>query len=882
MKRLVMFFLCYPAWLHGQLCFDFEDNSLVNWYQGRDSAWDIESDGAVSGIYSLHHYMDDSVGNNDRIAFPLDSLVLGASNTSWKFRIKHGYNPSSANNWAVFLAADGNQQNMSPNGDINAYILGVNFSGSDDTLKLWKRESGNTSILLKTNLNWQDKIGHATAYLNIQRGENGKWQVFMEKDAAGTWEPIGEGLDTGLISPDYFGIYYRYSSKQDRRLWFDDLCISGLFIQDTIPPSITLSEVIDQNTIQLSFNEFLNEASSLVPENFLLSPVGKVPESIIRISGKTCQVVFSDPFPGEMPLALSIFNMEDRKGNTAGLLKMDFLFYYHGVNDIVFNEIMFDPAPAMGLPEFEYLELYNRTRYDINLDAWTLQSGQKKINFPRILLPGGKYLLLGYEGSDDQYSSADTYLGLLTSRASLPNEGTLLCLYDQDSLLIDWVEYDPSMHEHDYYTNGGWALEKVDPDRRCGSLDNWSTSKNKSGGTPGLENSVKQGNPDLLSPAVVNLYLPDSLALVIEFSEGMDPVPLHDPHNYFINRGHGYPKHIECLSPFNRKVTLLFDKTFDPGKDYQLEISGDLTDCAGLSLTSDRILRFALPANPGINEVLISEILFNPQPFCPDFIEIHNPGLKTFDLSDLRIGKRNTETSEIEFVSPLTPGHRLFFPGDYIALTEDPEKLAGCCYVHDLETLIRCKGLPSMNDREGTMLILDKYLQVLDEISYDQKMHFSLLYSVEGVSLERLSFDLPSENSSNWHSAAATEGYSTPGRENSQSRQTRIEYEGIEIEPEVFTPDQDGNNDMLMIKYSFSQPGVLATILVLDPRGRMIKKIAENQLLGLEGFYTWDGTDHHGHRARAGLYLIFARIINLHGGVKQYKKTCVLSPGSVH
>ena len=881
MKRLVLFFLCYPVWLHGQWCIDFEDGSLLNWNQERDSSWQIQSDGSLSGKYSLHHSMDDSVGNHDQIALPLDSLELDAPLTSWKFRIRHGYLPSSANHWAIFLAADGNELKMFPGGEINGYVLGVNFTGSDDLLKLWKMKEDHIEILATTSLNWQVSIGQGPAYLNVLRKENGTWQVLLEK-STGIWELIGEGMDTTIINPDYFGIYYRFSSKQDRKIWFDDLCISGLFIPDTLPPSVASVEVLDQNTIQLTFTEPVNESGCLVTGNFLLNPVGEVPDSLIMVSGKSCRLIFNEPFPGKMTLTLIVFKLEDKKGNLADSLKVDFLYYSPAPNDIVFNEIMYDPSPTIGLPEFEYIELYNRSPYPANLGGWTLSTGNKVYLFPPKIIPGGKYLVLGYEDIFNSYGSDYPGLGLFTSRTSLPNDGAMLFLSDREKTLIDWMEYDPSMHENDYYADGGWALERVDPDRQCMNRDNWATSKSRTGGSPGQENSVKRDNPDRLPPSLANLYLPDSSTIVIEFSEAMDPGSLIEPRNFLVSKGFKYPQYIDCLAPYNRTAILHFDQAFDPGMDYQLELSGNLVDCAGLSVLSERIQRFALPVQPGKNEVFISEILFDPQPYCPRFIEIHNPGFKTFDLADLRIGKQNTPNGQIESVSPVTGGHHLFFPGDYLALTDDPDKLMDCCYVHDPETLISCKGLPAMDDAEGTIMILDKYLQVLDEVSYNQQMHYPLLSSAEGVSLERISFDIPSDHASNWHSAASTEGYATPGRINSQSLLSTTGNEQIEIEPEIFTPDQDGHHDFMMIRYNFLQPGTMSTILVMDSRGRVIKTIAENQLLGSEGFFTWDGSNDYGQQARTGIYLVFVRIFNVKGKVRNYKKTCVLSPGTRH
>jgi hypothetical protein len=236
------------------------------------------------------------------------------------------------------------------------------------------------------------------------------------------------------------------------------------------------------------------------------------------------------------------------------------------------------------------------------------------------------------------------------------------------------------------------------------------------------------------------------------------------------------------------------------------------------------------------------------------------------------------DSGKIESIAAAMGGHRLFFPGDYLALTSDPDGLSGCHYVQDPEKLVFCRDLPVMDDRNGIAVIMDKYLRVLDECAYSRGMHHPMLASVEGVSLERISFDMPSNHAWNWHSAAASEGYATPGRENSQ----RYDLDGLEqisIYPEVFTPDGDGQDDLLVIKYDPPYQGNMATILIMDPRGRIIKKIVENHLLGSAGFFTWDGSHENGKRARAGIYLVYMRIFNAKGEVSRFKGTCVLSPG---
>jgi hypothetical protein len=877
MKRLVLFFLHFPVFLHGQWCIDFEDGSLLHWIQGRDSSWQVVSDGALSGHYSLRHVLDDSLANHDQIALPLDSLQLYARRTSWKFRIRHEYLPSSANHWAVYLAADENAPEMSPAGNTSAFILGVNLSGSDDTLKLWRQEPGHLVLLATTSLDWQEGIGTGQAYLEVVRHVNGEWEVLLEME--GRWERIGSALDTTLIRPDYFGIFYRYSSKQDRKFCFDDLCISGQFMPDTIPPSILSLVILDQNSLRLTFSEPVLESGCMVPGNFLLHPVGEVPDSLIMVSGSTCVLVFPEPFPNDTPLSLIIFDPEDRKGNSTDSLKVDFLYHIHQPNDIVFNEIMSDPSPAVELPEFEYIELYNRSLYDVNIGGWILGTGKNVFPIPHFELPAGGYLVLGSDDATGLFGPAVAFMGLLTSRTSLPNEGDVLSLMDGDSLLIDLVEYDPGMHDNEYFAGGGWSLERLDPDRLCMSRDNWATSNSKRGGTPGQVNSVRQDNPDREPPSIANLQMADSCTLIIEFSEAMEKSALLEPLNYLINPGRRYPVSVGCTDLWPRTAVLHFINGFDPGREQRLEISVNLTDCAGHPLSAGRLQRFAWPLPPAVNQLFISEILFDPKPYCPRFLEIYNRGPGIFDLADLRIGMRNSRDGHIEKVSPVSSGPRLFFPGEYLALTDHPEELMGCCYVHDPGTLILCKGLPVMDEEEGAVMITDQYLLILDEVSYDRKMQSPLLSSTEGVSLERISFEIPSDQTSNWHSAAATEGFATPGRLNSQHPYVRGN-EGIEIEPEIFTPDQDGNHDLVQIRYSFPDPGTMATVMVLDPHGRIIKRIVEGQLLGTEGFFTWDGSDDHGRRARAGIYLVYARVFRAKGKVSHYRRTCVLSPGT--
>ena len=74
------------------------------------------------------------------------------------------------------------------------------------------------------------------------------------------------------------------------------------------------------------------------------------------------------------------------------------------------------------------------------------------------------------------------------------------------------------------------------------------------------------------------------------------------------------------------------------------------------------------------------------------------------------------------------------------------------------------------------------------------------------MSLERVNPNRPSNERSNWHSAAASVGYATPAYKNSQYSDDLYTDE-ITIEPAYFSPDNDGFQDLLDICFNFKNPG---------------------------------------------------------------------------
>jgi flagellar hook assembly protein FlgD len=151
-----------------------------------------------------------------------------------------------------------------------------------------------------------------------------------------------------------------------------------------------------------------------------------------------------------------------------------------------------------------------------------------------------------------------------------------------------------------------------------------------------------------------------------------------------------------------------------------------------------------------------------------------------------------------------------------------------------------------------------------------------LLHNTEGVSLERIDYNAPSVQN-NFHSAATSVGYGTPGYKNSQYKINEDVPGEITISPEIFSPDNDGNEDFATINYSFPSPGYIANITIFDATGRPVRYLQKNSLSGIKGYYRWDGLDDKNKKLPQGIYSIYTEIFNKEGKKKQFKNTIVLA-----
>ena len=282
-----------------------------------------------------------------------------------------------------------------------------------------------------------------------------------------------------------------------------------------------------------------------------------------------------------------------------------------------------------------------------------------------------------------------------------------------------------------------------------------------------------------------------------------------------------------------------------------------------------------LASIPDEGEWLINEVMFDPPPNGYDYVEFYNNSSRILDLAELYIANRNS-TGTISGITAMSPQHQLVFPRQFIVITPDADRLALNYHVKDPSTVIGGNDLPSFPDDEGTVIGLDKQGRITDELKYDSRWHFKLISDPEGVALERIDPQMVTQDPMNWHSASSVAGYGTPGYENSQYRQP--EFGGrITADPVVFSPDNDGRDDVLMINYELPAPGYMGSVRIYDYSGRLVRSLVQNQLTGRKGSWTWDGLENKGMKLPLGIYIVFAEFFTLDGLTEQIRLPVVIA-----
>jgi len=373
-------------------------------------------------------------------------------------------------------------------------------------------------------------------------------------------------------------------------------------------------------------------------------------------------------------------------------------------------------------------------------------------------------------------------------------------------------------------------------------------------------------------PVWTSFTLEEPNNLILGFSEPMDFTQA----SFTLDQGMGNPSSQEIKNNVSTMV-LSFDAGFERGKIYTLQTSG-LTDLAGNPLLiTTRSTGITEPIAPG--DLVINEVMFNNPDSSAEYIEIYNRSDKLLDVSGLLFTTRKTDGTLN--TGNTIPGQISMLPGSYQALTPDAEKVRTYHSCPEGSQLLTT-GWSTLNNESATVVLTNSARDtVYDELTYSVKWQNLLVKNPKGVALERINPDLPTQSADSWHSAASEVNYGTPGYQNSQYREIHSNEKNektVWAEPECFSPDNDGVEDVCFVHYKTDTNGYVANVIILNAVGVKILQLASNILLSTEGILTWDGRTDKGKIANVGIYVLYFEMFNPTTGVrKQLKQPIVVS-----
>jgi hypothetical protein len=408
-------------------------------------------------------------------------------------------------------------------------------------------------------------------------------------------------------------------------------------------------------------------------------------------------------------------------------------------------------------------------------------------------------------------------------------------------------------------------LELIDSTNPCQERNNWKASQHAAGGTPGQRNQTSNTQIAMVAVKPQYSFVKDASALHIVFNQPLDSTAISKGEWIITSAGITWQS-IRLMPPKYTEAILSLSQPLLPDSIIQLTLK-ELTNCNGIKEQRSFVIKTGLASPATKRTVVLNEVLFNPRSGGEEFVECLNNGKKIIALSDLRIAIRNSGgqlgSSYRLAVDPIA-----LLPGEQMAFSRDTHALHREYLIPASAILQKTNPFITLPNEEGRIVLMNTQGEILDELYYKESWHFELLQQKQGVSLERLDANAATQNSSNWHSAASTVGFATPGQKNSQVFLNGTVQGNFEIKPTVFSPDLDGWEDQCSLLYGNMESGQVISVSIVDAKGTLVKKLVPRALLSSNGYFIWNGTHESGKQCEAGVYVFIIEQYDLKGRTK--------------
>ena len=883
----------------GQLNEDFSDGDFTTnpVWTGQDSLFKVN----ISGELQLN----DTASITNEAYLVNNTGALNFSDTlTWDFRFKLLFsNPSTSNQPRFYLISDSYDLNNS----LNGYYVAIGETGSSDKINLF-RQDGTTSTLICSGVNIHSN--NINLKIKVVRDPSGNWDLASDTSLTGnSFIFEASGFDASHVTSNYCGIYCKYTSSRSTKFIFDDISLTGNVFLDTNAPYVSSLGFSCNNTLELVYSEPVSSSAEVL-QNYIISGANVSPSSI-SIINNTYRLSFINSFSGGDTLSLIINNISDLFGNilndTINILipdsasnlilsenfcDGDFLSnpVWSGSDDLfIINHSGSLQLNDTGAINGQAYLVYNTGLLDFSDSlSWSFRfnllfNNPSSGNQPRFYLSSdnndlssflnGYYIAIGETGVNDKIKlfrqDGTSTTEICTGLNTYSNNIDINIKVTRD-IAGNWlVESDSLLNGNNYIYEAGATDTIHNFSLFSGPYCKYTSSYSQD---YVFDDIIIIGDTILDdNPPYVDQYKVTGVNLLnLSYSEPVNYFA-EQTTSYFLQNTNNQPLTVTIV---DGEYQLQFNSPFI-GSDTLALIVSNIEDLSA-NILNDTIY-ILVPDTAQSGELLFNEILFDPIPDGAEYVEIYNNSEKIFDLENYWLAKLNeAKDSLVSF--ELIDVSSIILPSELLLFTKYPVVTYQDYFNSDPSRFIELSGISKTYFTNGseTIYLLDPDSNIIDKVTYNEDMHFEIIDDPSGVSLEKINVQSSSTDRMQWHSASENSGWGTPGLINSQNYSSDNNNSVFKVETAVFSPDNDGFEDIALFSYNLETQGFVGSIFIYDNTGRLIKIILNNELLGNQGTATWDGANEQGLKAGVGIYLVYFECFNSSGSVISKKSTVTL------
>ncbi|HCY75900.1 MAG TPA: hypothetical protein DHV28_08250 [Ignavibacteriales bacterium] len=269
------------------------------------------------------------------------------------------------------------------------------------------------------------------------------------------------------------------------------------------------------------------------------------------------------------------------------------------------------------------------------------------------------------------------------------------------------------------------------------------------------------------------------------------------------------------------------------------------------------------------NTLIINEIMYDPESGNSEYVEFLNLSPDSINIGGWRFEDENGNINKLYETSFIVPP-KLFF-----VLFSDSSSINHFGLIeYPYKNIVGTSSLGLVNTGE-LILLKDARGNVIDSVFYSSSWNNKNIAFTKGKSLEKINPGLSGNDPLNWSTSVNSLG-GTPGNQNSVFAENLNQAANLSVNPNPFSPDNDGFEDFSLINYNLSQAIAQVRIKIFDSKGRLVRTLLNNRASGSSGSVIFDGLDDAGYSLRMGIYIIFLEALNDNSGVVETIKSTVV------